>query len=219
MELRADGKLAGWLAFVGIFSAISYAGRFAGGEQPEDLLYRWSTVILGVVQFAIIIGVLLLIARGLPKRPAFALQRPQSWPQALILAGALFLGILVFASILSPFINPGEEQGLVPEQWEPSRAAAFAANAVVVTAIAPVVEELTFRGLGFTLLLRFGRWTAIVAIGIVFALVHGLVEGFPILAVFGGALAYLRSRTGSIYPAILLHAAFNGFALGASLLT
>ena len=218
MALKADRKLAGWLAFAGIFAALSYAGRFAGGEQPEDLLYRWSTVVLGIVQYAIIIGVLLLIARGLPKREAFALRRPTSWPTALLLTGGLFLGILVFSGILSPFINPGEEQGLVPEKWEASRAAAFAANAVVVTALAPVVEEMTFRGLGFTLLLRFGRWTAIVAIGILFALVHGLVEGFPILAVFGGALAYLRSRTGSIYPAILLHAAFNGFALGASLL-
>jgi membrane protease YdiL (CAAX protease family) len=87
-----------------------------------------------------------------------------------------------------------------------------------VTTLAPIVEEMTFRGLGVTLFLRFGRWAAILATGIWFALVHGLVEGFPILAAFGVALAYLRTQTRSIYPAILLHAAFNGFALGAGLL-
>jgi membrane protease YdiL (CAAX protease family) len=79
--------------------------------------------------------------------------------------------------------------------------------------IGPIVEELTFRGLGFYLLEPYGQTTAIVVIGITFGLWHGLIQALPVLIVFGTGLAYLRSRTGSIYPGMLLHAAFNAGAL------
>jgi membrane protease YdiL (CAAX protease family) len=217
--VRSNGKLAGWLAFVAVLSVLNYAGRFAGsGDTPDDLLYDWSTAIFGVIQYAVIAGIMLLIARGLPRRDAFALHRPQSWGAALGLCFAAFIAMLALAAATRPFFDPGEEQGLVPDQWDSSRAAPFVANAIVVVVLAPIIEELTFRGLGFTLLERFGRWAAIVLVGLAFAAVHGLVEGFLLLAVFGALLALIRSRSGSIYPPILLHAFFNGFALLGSLL-
>jgi membrane protease YdiL (CAAX protease family) len=46
-----------------------------------------------------------------------------------------------------------------------------------------------------------------------FGLWHGLVEALPVLIVFGFGLAYLRSRTNSIFPGMLLHALFNAAAL------
>jgi len=217
--VRSNGKLAAWLAFVAVLAILNYAGRFAGGgDTSDDLLYEWSTAIAGVIQYAVISGLMLLIARGLPKRDAFALRRPESWGAALGLCFAAFIAMLALAAATRPFFDPGQEQGLVPEQWDASRAAPFVANALVVVVLAPIIEELTFRGLGFTLLERFGRWAAIVFVGLAFAAVHGLVEGFLLLAVFGALLALIRSRSGSIYPPILLHAVFNGFALLGSLL-
>jgi membrane protease YdiL (CAAX protease family) len=79
--------------------------------------------------------------------------------------------------------------------------------------VAPVVEELTFRGLGYSLLTRYGRWTAIIGTGLAFALAHGLVNAFPILAAFGIGLAYLRSRVDSVYPGMIVHGLFNAIAL------
>jgi membrane protease YdiL (CAAX protease family) len=76
-----------------------------------------------------------------------------------------------------------------------------------------VVEELMFRGEGFALLGRYGRWVAIVGTALAFGLGHGLLLGLPILVVFGLGLALLRDRTGSVYPGIALHALFNGVAL------
>ncbi len=78
---------------------------------------------------------------------------------------------------------------------------------------APIVEELTFRGAGYTLLERYGRPLAIVAVGLLFGLAHGLVDALPLLAAFGMGLAYLRARTASVYPGMLLHALFNGVTL------
>ena len=40
-----SGKLAGWFVLVGVISAISYAGRFAGGKPPKNALYDYSTAV------------------------------------------------------------------------------------------------------------------------------------------------------------------------------
>lgn len=208
-------RLAGWLAFVFVLAALNYAGRYGagGGEMPDDALFLWSTAIGGMVQFAINVGILLLIARGLDRRWAFALRQPPSWGRALGIAALVFLAVYALAGALSPFLDPGGEQGLLPNGWKSGRAAPFVANFVIVALVAPVTEELTFRGLGYTLLEPFGRWQAIGLTALLFGLAHGLIEGLPVLVLFGAGLALLRARTGSIYPGIVLHALFNSSAL------
>jgi membrane protease YdiL (CAAX protease family) len=206
-------KLAGWFGLIGTVSAISYAGRLSGGKPPKDALYEYSTAISELVLFAIILAFVLWIARGLPKREAFALRAPRSWGYALGLAILVFIAIAVANAGLNPVLNGGREQGLTPSGWEPSHTVAFGVNLLAFAVIGPIVEELTFRGLGFYLLEPYGQRTAIVVIGITFGLWHGLIQALPVLIVFGTGLAFLRSRTGSIYPGILLHAAFNAGAL------
>ena len=78
---------------------------------------------------------------------------------------------------------------------------------------APVVEELTYRGLGYTLLERYGRWVAIGATALLFGVAHGLVIGLPVLVAFGVGLGWLRSKTGSVVPGMVLHGVFNAIAL------
>jgi len=123
------------------------------------------------------------------------------------------LGIFALAGIVAPFLNPGKEQGLVPTRWQPHHAAAFVANFLVIALLVPFSEEVTFRGLGYKLLERFGRPAAILLVGLTFGLAHGLVEALPVLVPFGAALAYVRARTGSIYPGMIVHGVFNGLVL------
>jgi membrane protease YdiL (CAAX protease family) len=171
------------------------------------------------LQYGIMLGILLLIARGFPRRKVFALRRPASWPRAIGLAAVALLTIYVasflYERILSLFGNwdATEEQGLVPNGWDSSRAGAFIAFFVVVTFVAPAIEELTYRGLGLTLLLPYGVAVSVLTTGLLFGSAHGLIVGFPILAFFGVVIAFLRVRTDSIYPSMILHATFNGTAL------
>jgi membrane protease YdiL (CAAX protease family) len=97
--------------------------------------------------------------------------------------------------------------------WEPAHAGAFAANFVLFVAIAPFVEELTFRGAGQSLLRFLGQWPSIVLVGVAFGLAHGLLEALIVLVPFGIALAWLRDRTDSVVPGMFVHALFNGAAL------
>jgi membrane protease YdiL (CAAX protease family) len=211
--VRTPGKLVAWLTFVLALTTLGYASRLSDAETPDDVAYRYSSSIAALVQYGIMLGILLLIARGLPRREAFALRRPESWPRAIGLAALALLAIWAVSGALAPFLDASEEQGLVPDGWDSSRAGAFVAFFLVVSLVAPAVEELTYRGLGYSLLAPYGAWVAIVVTGLLFGASHGLVIAFPILAVFGIVTGWLRMRTRSVYPSFLLHAVFNGTAL------
>jgi CAAX protease family protein len=207
------GRLTGWFALVGALAALSYTATIAGGDIPDDVLYQWSTAALALVQYAVILAIVLLISRGIP-RAALGLRRPTSWPRALGLVVAAYVGIAVLTVLLNLVLKAGEEQGLVPKEWDSSHAAPFIANFAVVALVAPVVEELTYRGLGFAVTRdRWGAWPAIAITAVAFGLAHGLFVALPILTLFGVVLAFVRERTNSVYPTMLLHAIFNSVAL------
>jgi membrane protease YdiL (CAAX protease family) len=216
---RHPGRLLAWLIFVGVLILLAYAARLSDTDTPDDLAYRWSSSVAALIQYGVMLGILLLIARGLPKRELFALRRPDSWRRALGLAalslGAIYLSAFLYERLLSLFgdWDATEEQGLVPDGWDSSRAAPFIAFFVVVTVVAPVVEELTYRGLGMSLLLPWGSLVAIGATGLLFGAAHGLLVALPILTVFGLVVGWLRVRTKSVYPGMTLHATFNAIAL------
>jgi membrane protease YdiL (CAAX protease family) len=206
--------LALWGSFVLAFTTLSYAIRFTSGKPPKDLLYKWSTAVGSLVQYTIIAGIVYGIS-GIPgdRRRVLGLQRPASWRTALLIGLGIGLGMFVLTLLLGPVLHPDREQGITPQTWEPKHAAAYVANGVVIAVFAPIIEELTFRGLGYSLLARYARWPAIIGTGIAFGLAHGLVQAFPFLAAFGIGLGYLRSRVGSVYPGMIVHGLFNGIAL------
>ena len=133
-------------------------------------------------------------------------------PKDLLYKWSTVAGTL-FQFAVTPLLEPGREQGVTPDTWQPEHAAAYIANGIVIVMVAPIVEELTFRGLGYSVLARYGRWVAIIGTGLAFALAHGLVDAFPLLAAFGFGLAYLRSRVDSVYPGMIVHGLFNAVAL------
>jgi CAAX protease family protein len=208
-----NGRLIGWLSFVLIFSALNYSARFLGSDGNDDteVAYEYGTSIAALVQYGIVFGIVLLFARG--HRELLALRRTTSWRAVLWISLAVLFLMLVLSAALSPVTNPEQEQGLVPSHWNSHRVAQFALFAFVVAVVGPVVEELMFRGVGFGLLEPYGRWTAIIGVGVAFGIVHGLIEGLPIITAFGIGLAFLRARTKSIYPCVILHSVFNASAL------
>lgn len=208
-----SGRLLGWLSFVLVFATLNYAARFlaAPDDNETEVAYQWGASIAALAQYAVVFGIVLLFIRG--RHDLLALRRPRSWWGVLGVSVAILVLVFVISAALSPVANPEQEQGLVPEHWDSHRIAQFALFAFVVTTVGPIVEELMFRGVGFGLLERFGRWIAIIGVGVAFGLVHGLLEGLAVITAFGIGLAYLRSRSGSIFPCILLHGFFNAVAL------
>jgi len=200
-----------WLALVGALAVIAYVGRLAGGKPDANVLYQWATAIGTVVQDAIVLGLVLAIARG--RFDLLALRRPNSFGRTVGYIVAALLAIYLFEVTYTAITHPGNEQGLTPSHWEPRHAAAYVANAIVICTFVPFVEELTYRGLGFSLLRPFGRWQAILLVGLLFGLAHGLFVSLPVIVAFGCALAWIRDRSDSVVPGMFLHGTFNLIAL------
>jgi membrane protease YdiL (CAAX protease family) len=210
-------RLTAWVTLVGLLAVLGYAGRASGGKPPKDAAYQYTTAVGGIIQYAIILAVVLAIAR--PDWSLLALRRPASLVRVLLTALLVFVAVYATSAIVSAYSDPGREQGLTPDHWDSHRAAQYAVNFVVFVAVAPAVEELTFRGLGYSLLEPLGRVAAVLWIGLAFGLAHGLVEGLPILIVFGAGLALIRARSASVYPGMIVHATFNAIALIVSVTT
>ena len=218
-------RLVAWTLLVLAIAAINYAGRFAStghasSNAGNNEVYSYTTFAGGLIVYALWLVFVLAIAGG--DRNLLALRKPRSWKRGARLAIGAILAIYVLEAAVSLIPlpeSPGKEQGLTPTHWEPAHAGAFAANVVLFTLVAPLVEELTFRGLGQSLLLAFmGPWPSVLVVGLAFGLAHGLVEALLVLVPFGAALAWLRNRTDSVYPGMIVHGLFNGVALAAAVL-
>jgi membrane protease YdiL (CAAX protease family) len=216
-------RVACWVALVAAIATLNYASRFGGGggsASARNAVYSWSTFANGMIVYAFWLGLVLAIA--VDRWDLLVLRKPRSWARAATLAIGAVLAIYVLEAIVSVIPlpqSPSHEQGLTPTHWEPKHAAAFAANLVLFAVMAPIVEELTFRGVGQSLLSFLGRWPSMILVGLAFGAAHGLVEALLVLVPFGIALAWLRDRTKSVVPGMIVHALFNGIALGAAVLS
>ena len=96
--------------------------------------------------------------------------------------------------------------------------------ALFVCAVAPMAEELFFRGFLFGILRRMrvrvggrelGPWVAAVIVGLLFGLAHfdsAQPEYLIPLGILGFVLCIMRWRTGSLYPGMALHSLNNSVA-------
>jgi membrane protease YdiL (CAAX protease family) len=203
-------RVVAWFLLVAGLATLNYAARAESGKPPEDALYRYETAVGGIAVYLVLLAIVLWIA---PRRELLALRRPASWPRAFGLAVASYVAIFVGAGLLLVGLDAGDEQGLTPDEWDSSRAGAYAANFVSVALVGPVVEELLYRGAGMSLLARYGSFVAVAVTSLGFGLGHGLLLALPALVLFGVVTALLRLRTQSVYPCMLVHCAFNATAL------
>lgn len=82
--------------------------------------------------------------------------------------------------------------------------------------LAPVCEELFFRGYLLGAMERYGQRRAVIAAALLFAAVHGVDALFVPRALFGVLLGAIMLRTGSILAPVLVHGCYNLAVLLAS---
>jgi uncharacterized protein len=90
---------------------------------------------------------------------------------------------------------------------------------IAVVILAPIAEEIFFRGIVFNALLREGgrRW-AFIGSSALFAVIHiSLVAVLPIF-LLGLALAWIYQRTGNLLAPMAMHATVNGISVALALL-
>jgi membrane protease YdiL (CAAX protease family) len=83
--------------------------------------------------------------------------------------------------------------------------------------IAPVIEEIIFRGFIFAgLVKRYGWQKAALISAIIFALIHMQPLAFLPIVLLGLIFSYLYFKSGSIWPAVAIHMITNALGLGAA---
>jgi membrane protease YdiL (CAAX protease family) len=209
------GLLAGVIGGV-IAVLLVEGGAAARGGNLTPAATDIATVIqdLGFVGAAVF-----LAARTGPVNPEqFGLHAPRSWWRAL---GVLVLAAVAFIVISDVYFSllhqSGQEKEFVKEIGGNAGTISVLAVCLLVTVIAPVCEEILFRGFIFRSLANWrGPWPATIATGILFGIVHGLsapaIDLLP-LALLGFLLCVVYWRTGSIYLTILMHSVNNSIAL------
>lgn len=85
---------------------------------------------------------------------------------------------------------------------------------LIVAVMAPIAEEMIFRGFLYTKLRRVvGVANAMLWVSLVFALAHGQVAAGMVTFILSMCNCYMREKTGRIYPGIFLHMMCNTIAL------
>lgn len=196
------------------------ATTLLGGEGELTLV--GAVVILVSTQLTLLFVSWLFVARpnALAALPAF----PGRDPAGALLTGAGWgvgawvmstAAIVIMAWLL-------EAVGLSPEPQAAERAIALVDPWLVVLAVvilAPIAEEVFFRGVVFNAWLREGgrRW-AYVGSAALFAIIHlSLLSLVPIF-LLGLALAWVYERTGNLLAPIAMHAVVNGISVILALL-
>jgi CAAX protease family protein len=219
-ESKQIRPLAAWLVLVAVQIALAFSATSdSDAVRDPDPLFSWELAIGGTIVYAILVALTFAIVRSYPMDVKKALGLKQFERRWVWIALAVALASLIVAAIAEPFLHGGEEQGLAPGDWQPDRAGAFVANALVVVLVAPFAEELFFRGLGVRVLRLLGRPIAIGGTALLFGLAHGILGALPPLVFFGAGLAWVRYRSDSVWPGFVSHAAFNGIGVAVAIAT
>jgi membrane protease YdiL (CAAX protease family) len=148
--------------------------------------------------------------------------RPTPWRRAIVSIVLLFVAFLLFAAVwiavLDRFGVNVEKEKLLEQLGANEGAALLALSALLTTVIAPICEEMLFRGYIFAALSKWRGWLPGAAItAVLFGGVHAgsaPVEDLVPLAALGFLLCALYRYTRSLYPCIAAHSLNNSFAFG-----
>lgn len=208
-----------WMLLPAILFVLNFVGGLAdGGASRSNTVYDIPTMVASGAVEAALAGYAFLAAglSGGPIAEALAIRRVPL-RRALIAAAAGLAVILASEAILDPIFDGGAQQGIEPthtpattHQW-----VAVAVATVVLVVVAPVAEELVFRGLGFAAL----GSVAVPVTSLLFAIAHGLPSLLVEVAVAGLVLAEIRRRSASVLPGMGVHMAFNAVALVVAFVT
>lgn len=209
--------LALMLAF--FYVSLGCMQYLAPPADPRSELTFNSIVVFEVMTVLFTFGVLaVLVSRGRSLTQLFGLDRQPIWKAfgiGLLLTFAAF-PIVVLGSLLTKNFSTGPEdlQDLVKIFRGIGQNREKIAVAVSAVIIAPLSEELFFRGLIYGVAKKYGGLAAAMVFNAaLFAFIHGSLPAFGGLFALAVCLTLAYEFSGSLYVPIAMHACFNATQL------
>jgi hypothetical protein len=137
------------------------------------------------------------------------------WRRAALMIAGLIVLFIVLNVIWAALFNPGKEK-ILEQLGSNENAALLLLSAALTCVVAPISEEILFRGFIFTALRSWrGTIPAAAITGVLFGAVHAgsapVLDLVP-LAALGFGLCLLYRYSGSLYPCIVAHSLNNSIA-------
>lgn len=111
--------------------------------------------------------------------------------------------------MVSQFLNTISAVGILPDlssmPYPEGDPLALALYGVVIAVLPAFAEEFAFRGVVLGLLRPFGQTFAVLGSAFVFGIMHGNIVQIPFAFAGGLVFGFVVVRTGSLWPAVLMH--------------
>jgi uncharacterized protein len=222
---RAEAPL--WSPFAALAIVVvvvsAFGGALAGvidhGKPDADLPLSVSAA-LTVVQdglFVLAAWLALKLSLGRAGPADLGLRRVRAVGRALAAGCAVYVVFVTAGWVLAQVFGNPPDQALVTDIKHEHATAVLVLFAVMTCVVAPVAEEVFFRGFMFRVFrAKLGTaWGALLCGG-VFGLVHAPAPAVSLVAlgVLGAGLCILYVRAQSIIPCMALHALNNSITFG-----
>lgn len=198
------------------FAMLGRDALLAEGQRTVEFRH----VLAGAAVYASIVLFLAgsLICRNLPLSSVFGLDR-YSFPGVLWRGGLALLAaypVLLLVQVMVYSVAGGDltPQDVVQFLQNAETPRDRIAVLVMAVAVAPVAEELIFRGYLYPVGKRhFGPFISMVATSLLFAVLHGHAASIPGLFALAMCLGLAYEKSGSLLVPMIMHAIFNAVSV------
>jgi len=200
--------------FVGVFAVLFIAHWRLYPHMPLGEIARIPLVVVAgqSLAYVLILGYMYILVTRERRRPDFFAAIHWNWPSNIAVYVVGGFGLSVALQVLAHFLPIPKE--LPIDTFFRTPAEAWALSVLSIT-LAPLMEELFFRGFLYPVLARgIGTPIAVFVTALAFAALHGAQLMFswgPVLVIFlvGLVLTMVRARKNSVAAGVLVHMAYN----------
>ena len=198
-------------SFIRIWQIFNPALKVADLTAVDQVLLQGvlNVVLVGFIAF------LIKVVHRQPFLETIHWFRNYEFPNSFLMAlgATLAISVLIVSSFFPPSSQPPIERLL-------SSTSAMYIFAIFGIGVAPLFEEVIFRGFLFKVLADIGGpGTAVPTTAALFALLHipqlwGSWAGIALIFVVGYVLSFIRYRSNSLIPSFIVHTSYNAMLFG-----
>lgn len=205
------------MLIVGLFTLF---GLSAGAPKDSDTIQiSPNALVVNLVIFALLVSIITFyVSRSIRPTDWLGL-RWREWPHVFWIGPTVVIGMWIvlgflqasgYISWMEKLIGGSSTQDAVKLMRESKDNVAVAMMCFSAAIVAPLAEEIIFRGYLFPVAKKFGGlWIGMIFSSLVFAAGHGNVPLLLPLFLLGMVMAFAYEKTGSIWSSIAIHFCFN----------
>lgn len=182
--------------------------------QMTDGDIRIAAVAITIAQFLLVLKFLkknnikVTEVVGKPSKKKFIFEVPVTLILTYAGSAGLILMLLVLVQIIRPNVLEGLESSLTSSSINMTSAVILVISFISSAIVAPIVEELIFRGIIMNRLYnKYGLFKSVIYSSILFFIMH--INPNPMLLLLGVSCAFLVYKYKSLIPSMILHICNN----------